>query len=394
LLERFICSTGANPRALVAPGPRLGAVEGAVMPPILESLENRRLFAAISVRSGEFYIDGKITHDNSPLEGTLPNVRAVNATFDDANRATAPSWKYPITNKWDANRNVNEFVGQLPSWRKAGILAATLSFQGGGPVDRQFGPKQPWDNSAFTSTGELKPAYAARLEKAIRALNRNGMVAFINYFYLGQEHRLRDGAAVQNATDNATRWLVGKGFKNVIVDVVNDSSTYFHNGALEPNRVHNLIKRIKVVSGGKLLVGTSFLGGVLPSSSVTSVSDVVFLHGNGVKSWKINTMIDTMRSRTRKPIVINEDSTNLGNFREATRNGASWGYYDQGRNNYYSGFQSVPVRWSVNTHEKRAFAAEVKRLSVPGAHVQRPPSPFQAPARIESNSRRLTDVIT
>jgi hypothetical protein len=331
----------------------------------LERLEDRRLLAAVSIRGDEFYINGNITHPTSQLEGSLPNVRAVNATFDDANPATQARWKYPTVNRWDANRNTAEFVAQLPAWRSAGILAATLSFQGGGPVDKMFGANQQWNNTAYNADGSLKQAYLGRMETAIRALDSQGMVAFVNLFYLGQESRLRDSNAVLKAAENATKWLTSKGFKNVVIDAVNESSSQYRYSILEPQSIHNLLRQIKGWSGNKLLVGTSFLGGVLPSSQVVAASDLIFLHGNGQNSAKINQMVDTMRGRTGKPIVFNEDSTNLANFREATKNDASWGYYDQGKNNYNDGFQSVPVRWTLNTNQKKAFAAEVRRLSQP-----------------------------
>lgn len=335
----------------------------------LEPLEARQLLAtAVSVRGDDFLINGRPPHEGTALHGTLPNVRAVNATFDDANDATRWRWKYPDTGTWSPTRNVNEFVAQLPAWRAAGLRAATLSFQGGGPVDQQFGGYQQWNNTAFYSDGSLKEAYLNRMEKAIRGLDANGMVAIVNFFYLGQEHRLRDDAAVLRAADNATRWLVAEGFRNVIVDAVNESNYYFRSPHLEPNRVHELIRRIKNVSGGRLLVGTSFFGGVLPSNEVVQASDVIFLHGNEKEDWEIRRMINTMRSRTGKPLIFNEDSTRMANFRAASGLGVSWGYYDQGRNNYWDGFQSVPVRWSLNTTAKKSFAAEIKRLS-PAVYV-------------------------
>ena len=33
----------------------------------------------------------------------------------------------------------------------------------------------------------------------------------------------------------------------------------------------------------------------------------------------------------------------------------SWGYYDQGQNDYLNGYQSPPVNWSINTDRKRQF---------------------------------------
>jgi Viral BACON domain len=50
-----------------------------------------------------------------------------------------------------------------------------------------------------------------------------------------------------------------------------------------------------------------------------------------------------------KPILFNEDSTNLANFDAAVAKGASWGYHDKG------GYQMPPVNWGINTSAKRAF---------------------------------------
>ncbi|HRK29557.1 MAG TPA: hypothetical protein PLD59_00660 [Tepidisphaeraceae bacterium] len=341
----------------------------------IESLEARQLLASVSVRGDDFLIDGRITHANSQLAGTLPNIRAANATFDDANPTTASKWKYPDTRKWDANRNTSEFIAQLPNWKKAGVLAVTLSFQGGGPVNNQFGPSQPWDSGAFNRDGSIRSAHLARMEKAIAALNANGMIAIVNYFYLGQENRLRDNAAVYKATDNATTWLKNKGFRNVIVDVVNESRPTFKNTSVEPSQVHSLINRVKQIAGGRFLVGTSYPGGVLPSASVVGASDVIILHGNGINSSRLKSMIQTMRKKTSKPILINEDSTSMSNFRAATSMGVSWGYYDQGRNNYYDGVQSMPIRWAMtNTTVKRAFVSELARLKRPTAGRPTPPA--------------------
>jgi hypothetical protein len=46
----------------------------------------------------------------------------------------------------------------------------------------------------------------------------------------------------------------------------------------------------------------------------------------------------------------------------AVASGASWGYYDQGRNNYLEGFQSPPVNWRLTTPEKLRFFAAVQEL--------------------------------
>lgn len=358
--------------------------------PYFESLEVRRLLATISVKNDDFHIDGRVTHQGSQLAGTLPNIRAANATFDDANAATKWRWSYPDTRRWDTNRNVNEFIAQLPAWKRAGVLAVTVSFQGGGPVDNMFGAAQAWDTGAFNADGSTRAAHMARMERAIRALNANGMVAIVNYFYLGQENRLRDNTSTLRAADNATNWMVSKGFRNVIVDAVNESSSAFKNSVVEPQRVHELISRIKQKSAGTLLVGTSLPGGVLASSAVIAASDVVFLHGNGQTESRLRSQIKALRARTRKPIMINEDSTSMPNFRAATSLGVSWGYYDQGKNNYNDGLQSIPIQWKMtNTTAKRSFITELARLKAVTATRQAPAGSSGGGYRVPTTGQRL-----
>ena len=48
------------------------------------------------------------------------------------------------------------------------------------------------------------------------------MVAIVGYFYFGQDQRLADESAVIAATDEATRWLLDGGWRNVLVEVNNE----------------------------------------------------------------------------------------------------------------------------------------------------------------------------
>ena len=125
----------------------------------------------VTLSGRTFLINGAVTHPGTPLEGTLPNSRMVQATFDDANAATVANWNYP-GGAWDPSRNTEEFVQALPSYRARGLLAVTLNFQGGGPKPGLFTAEQSWDNSGFDAAGNLKPPYLARMDRAIKALGR------------------------------------------------------------------------------------------------------------------------------------------------------------------------------------------------------------------------------
>src|SRR3954451_19016035 len=88
----------------------------------------------VSIRGDQFLINGRPTYSGRSwkgmkIEGLLMNVRAVQAIYDDANPETRTRWAYPDTGKWDAERNVREFLAALPEWRSHGVLAFTVNLQ-------------------------------------------------------------------------------------------------------------------------------------------------------------------------------------------------------------------------------------------------------------------------
>ena len=90
---------------------------------------------AVTIDGAKFLINGRPTYagrtwNRHPLEGLLFNSRMVQATFDDRNPKTVARWAYPDTKKWDPDRNTNEFLAEMPGWRKHGLLAVTLNLQG------------------------------------------------------------------------------------------------------------------------------------------------------------------------------------------------------------------------------------------------------------------------
>ena len=111
------------------------------------------------------------------------------------------------------------------------------------------------------------------------------MVVILGYFYFGQDERLADEAAVLRAVDNATDWLLDKGWRHVLVEVNNECNVRYDHAILRPERVHELIERVKARTrdGRRLLAGTSYGGGTVPKENVVRASDFLLLHGNGVK---------------------------------------------------------------------------------------------------------------
>src|SRR5216684_2419990 len=217
---------------------------------------------AISLRGEDFWINGAPTYAGRTwrghrIEGLLLNARMVQAIFDDLNPETRQRWVYPDTGQWDAERNVQEFLAMLPVYRQHGLLAVTVNCQGGSPEG--YSRQQPWENSAFSADGALRTAYADRLRRVIEAADGLGMVVIVGYFYQGQDERLSDEAAVLRAVDETTDFLLGGGWTNVMVEINNECNTRYEHAILQPERVHELIARVKARGSG-LLVSTSYGG--------------------------------------------------------------------------------------------------------------------------------------
>lgn len=332
----------------------------------------------VSIRGEQFLLNGKPTYagrtfEGMKIEGLLFNSRMIQGVFDDENPATSSRWNYPDTGKWDADRNTREFIAAMPEWRRHGVLSFTLGLQGGSP--QGYSQDQPWRNSAFTSNGALKPAYRTRLRLILDRAAALGMAPMLNYFYFGQDERLDGDAAVLRATRETTEWILQRGYRNVMVDVVNEANNRkYEQPLMKAARVHELIRLVQSLSSGgrRLLAGASFNGNTLPTPEVAAASDFVLLHGNGVRDpARITEMVSQVRSMSSwkpKPIVFNEDDhfdfdRPANNMRSATAAYASWGYFDPGASDYNDGYQCPPVNWGLSTPRKRAFFSTVKRYT-------------------------------
>ncbi|MFO0916912.1 MAG: hypothetical protein U0872_01175 [Planctomycetaceae bacterium] len=334
---------------------------------------------SVSIQGEQFQINGRPTYagrrwNEKKIEGLLFNSRMVQAIFDDLNPETRSRWAYPDTQQWDPDRNTREFLAAMPEWRSYGLLAITLNLQGGSP--QGYSSKQPWINSAFTDDGALRPDYMTRLKLVLDRADELGMVVLLGLFYFGQDERLHDEAAVVAATDNAVSWVLDQGYRNVLIEVNNECNVKYDHPILKPDRVHELIERVKSIQrdGRRLLVSTSYGGRSIPRENVVRAADFLLLHGNGVNDPAV---ITDMVRETRQvagdrpmPILFNEDD-HFGfdqpdnNLVRAVGEYASWGYFDfrlKGEP-FPNGFQSVPVDWSISSDRKRQFFQAIGEIT-------------------------------
>lgn len=333
----------------------------------------------VAIVGDRFFVNGKPTfagrtYNGHRIEGLLPNSRMVQGIFDDENGETRARWAYPDTKTWSADRNTDEFIAAMPVWKRHGLLAFTLNLQGGSPEG--YSKNQPWENSAFAPDGSLRPAYLRRLARILDRADSLGMVVILGYFYFGQDERLTDEAAVLRAVDGATDWLFRQGYRNVLVEINNECDVRYDHAILKPDRVHELIRRVKskTVGGRRLLVSTSYGGGKIPGEAVVREADFVLVHGNGVGDpARITAMVGQTRALPTyrpMPIVFNEDDhfdfeKPNNNFQAATAAYASWGYFDfrMSGEGFNDGYQSVPVDWGISSPRKQAFFGKLKEIT-------------------------------
>jgi len=308
---------------------------------------------SIAIDGERWLINGKVTFPGSLAEGALTNSRMINGIFDDSNKESRDQWAYPDTGKWDAERNTQEFVGNMSSWKSNGLTSFTVGLQGGSP--HCYG-NDNWVVSAFDGEGNLNKDWMARLSSILQEADKLGMVPIVQYFYAAQYHVVGD-ANREAAVTKATTWIAQAGYKNVLIDVFNEKCTSDWAPMVE------LVRAVSSNLGNRLLVGTSCLGTQTPSDEVISASDFILPHGNGCgKPSKFEDVINSIRNTKSfkanpKPIVFNEDDhggfaeDDDSNFKRALKAKTSWGFLcccsGNVQGDYSTGYQCPPVDWRL-----------------------------------------------
>ncbi len=347
----------------------------------------------ITISGDMFYINGSPTYKDvvyggRKVEGLLFNSRMVQAIFDDANNGTKKHWVYPDTGTWDPERNVQDFIIALPEYRRHGLLGVTVGLQGGGSV---YTPDiyENYDNSAYEADGTFRQAYFDRLLRVIKAADSVGMVVIVNYFYVKHARRLINIDVIKSITERVTDWLLQCGYRNILVDVANEFADWWKNPPFEPDSIHRLIEIVQSIKldGRRLLAGSSSGGGQeLPHGRWQEIEDFHMPHGNGLCPDELRKKLKRLKStgtyrQHPKPVLINEDSVFISNLEAALDEYCSWGFYHQGYGSAYkdlsdwtlrpretryeelTGFQTVPVNWSINDTWKKAFFEKVNEIT-------------------------------
>ena len=340
----------------------------------------------VSIHGEDFWINGRPTYarrvwKGHRIEGLLMNSRMVNGIFDDLNPEAGKRWAYPDTGVWSADRNTREFVAAMPEWRRHGLLAFSINLQGGSPTGYAR-PGQPVMNSAFAPDGSLRLAYMDRLALILDQADRLGMVAITGYFYLAQARQLTDEAAILRATDNATNWILDRGYRNVLVEINNEVDQRYAHEILRPARVGELIQRVQGSerNGRRLLVSTSSPR-ALPVESIVKTGDFVLVHGNNLASPE--RLTDAVRATRAmlgdevRPILFNEDDhadfdKPVNDMVAAVTEHVSWGFLDLRGNGetFENGYQNVPVDWKIDSERKRGFFNLLSTITGEGAQVR------------------------
>lgn len=244
----------------------------------------------VSISGTHWRINSQPINPGSAAEGLLMNVRMVNATFEDRNKAG-----------FDPDAVTDRFIAQIPDYAAQGVNAFTLNLQGGMPG------YEGAVNSAFEPDGSLRAEYLKRIERVIRACDRNNVVVILGLYYQRQSKILSDEAAVRAGVVNAARWIQSSGFHNVAVEIANE---YPHDGFAhpiirDPRGQAELIRLAKQTAPG-LLVTASGYGDGQVHPEVAAACDFLTPHWNGTMVEEIPRRVAALK-KFGKPIVCNED---------------------------------------------------------------------------------------
>lgn len=315
------------------------------------------------IRGQDFYINGAKTYAELPesdpkMQGLLFNTRFIQGIFDDRNPENRG--KYDRFGKiFSAKQNTEDLIAALPDWYQKGVRAITVGLQGGGPI-YTYADWSVIDTGCFSADGKhMDAAYCDRLVRVIEACDRLGMLVIVSILYQAQAHLLRDGVAIAEAVRTACEFLRGLSYENIIIEIANEQDVgdfQQHPLVSSGEGMGFLLRMAREWSGGRFAVGSSGGGGSWKLEIVEN-SDVILVHGNGLRRREYYDFIRTVREfAPDKPIVCNEDSQCFSQLAVCRATHTSWGYY----NNLTK--QEPPADWGITAGEDDFFARRLEQL--------------------------------
>jgi hypothetical protein len=271
-----------------------------------------------------FRLNGALTYPGEPPEGMLLNVRMVNSVFQDDRRPD-----------FDPDKNTAEFVGKMQEYVAHGVRAFTVSLQGGYPG------YEGARNSAFRADGALDPTYLTRIARVIERADALGAVVILSLFYQRQDQILRNEDAVRTGVIKAVDWVKQKGYRNIILETVNEyGHPGFDHAVLRSDAGVAGLIRLAQQRHSSLPVSASTRGTARTTPRVAAASDVILVHFNQLSTSEIRSRVRDLRSAYRnKPIVGNEDgrtgSAAVAALMASVDAGASYGLLVERINQYY-----------------------------------------------------------
>ena len=232
-----------------------------------------------------WHINGRITWPGSAAEGMLPNVRMVNSVFEDDRPAT--DRPEALGRDFDPAANTAAFVSRIPEYKAHGVLAFTISLQGGHPG------YEGAHNSAFEADGTLRVRYMDRVRTVIEACDAHGVVVILSCLYQRQHGKppthlpraLAGRPAIRNAVQNTARWVQQHGFTNVMLEVANEFAHAGYERWEDGAWLRTPAAQIELIelarkTHPRMLVSTSGMGrGTIPPE-IARASDFVIIHFN------------------------------------------------------------------------------------------------------------------
>ncbi len=287
------------------------------------------------------------------VRGSLALLRVSQALFDD---------EWLRERRFDPDANTERLIGELPTYREFGVAGIVVSMQGADPgySEAVNGVKRVSSAdmgegvgalvSAYRPDGTLKPAWIARLDRLIKAANREGLIVCLVLFQQDQDEVLSSPEALVAAAKNVASHLIEADARNVMIDVADawdEPEGRWDHRRFVPRYVEYLIRAVRDQfneADFSLPIGASSGSGMLYPMSLARLCDVVLLQGNG------STAADKLaRSRQfkeyRRPVLMVSDSNGMAATREELiREQSIAEAYLQGA----AGWSFVPVR-AANT---------------------------------------------